>query len=171
MKLTIHSGTNQIGGCITEIESGGYKVFIDFGEQLPGTEVKELSLIVGLTGGDISKSALFITHYHGDHIGKICDTVADLPIYVGKTALDIFKCLETRLTHIPDRKEAEKHKRIVERIETINTFEPLQKIIIGKITVTPLLVDHSAFDAYMFVIEADNKRILHTGDFRGHGFK
>ncbi len=171
MKLTIHSGTNQIGGCITEIESGGYKVFIDFGEQLPGTEVKELSLIVGLTGGDISKSALFITHYHGDHIGKICDTVADLPIYVGKTALDIFKCLETRLTHIPDRKEAEKHKRIVERIETINTFEPLQKIIIGKITVTPLLVDHSAFDAYMFVIEADNKRILHTGDFRGHGFR
>ena len=94
MKLTIHSGTNQIGGCITEIESGGYKVFIDFGEQLPGTEVKELSLIVGLTGGDISKSALFITHYHGDHIGKICDTVADLPIYVGKPHLIFLNVLK-----------------------------------------------------------------------------
>ncbi len=171
MKLTIHRGTNQIGGCITEIESGGYKVFIDFGEQLPGTEVKKLSPIDGLTCGDISKSALFITHYHSDHIGKICDTVANLPIYVGKTALEIFNCLETRLTHIPDPDEAEKHKRIVKRIKTINTFEPLQKITIGKITVTPLFVDHSAFDAYMFVIEADNKRILHTGDFRGHGFR
>lgn len=39
------------------------------------------------------------------------------------------------------------------------------------ITVTPFFVDHSAFDAYMFIIEADNIRILHTGDFRGHGFR
>jgi len=37
-------------------------------------------------------------------------------------------------------------------------------------------VDHSAYDAYMFLIEAsDNSKptgkkvILHTGDFRGHG--
>lgn len=59
MKLTIHRGTNQIGGCITEIESNGYKIFIDFGEQLPGTEIKELNPIDGLTCGDISKSALF----------------------------------------------------------------------------------------------------------------
>jgi len=171
MKLTIHRGTNQIGGCITEIESDGYKIFIDFGEQLPGTEKNELKPIDGITCGDISKSALFITHYHGDHIGKICDTVVDLPIYVGKTALEIFNCLESRLSYIPNPNEAEKHKRIVERIKTINTFEQLQKIRIGEITVTPLFIDHSAFDAYMFIVEADNKRILHTGDFRGHGFR
>ncbi|KAA6314315.1 hypothetical protein EZS27_035052 [termite gut metagenome] len=64
MKLTIHRGTNQIGGCVTKIESGSYKVFIDFGEQLPSTENKELPLMDGLTCGDVSKSALFITHYH-----------------------------------------------------------------------------------------------------------
>ncbi len=46
-----------------------------------------------------------------------------------------------------------------------------QKIRIGGVTVTPIFVDHSAFDAYMFIIEADNKRVLHTGDFRGHGFR
>jgi ribonuclease J len=34
MKITIRRGTHQIGGCITEIESNGYKIFIDFGEQL-----------------------------------------------------------------------------------------------------------------------------------------
>ncbi|MCX6230850.1 MAG: hypothetical protein NTZ33_04845 [Bacteroidetes bacterium] len=171
MNLTIHRGTNQIGGSVTEIESDGYKIFIDFGEQLPGAEKKELKLIDGLTCGDVSKSALFITHYHGDHIGKICDTLDDLPIFVGKTTLEIFKCLESRLSYIPDPSESEKHKRILERIKTINTFEKLQKIKIGGITVTPLFVDHSAFDAYMFIIEADNKRILHTGDFRGHGFR
>ena len=171
MKLTIHRGTNQIGGCVTEIESGGFKIFIDFGEQLPGTEKKELQPIDGLNSGDVSKSALFITHYHGDHIGKICDTLTGLPIYIGKTALEIFNCLESRLTHIPDPNESEKHKKIVERIKTINTFEQLHKIKIGEIVVTPLLIDHSAFDAYMFIIEADNRRILHTGDFRGHGFR
>jgi ribonuclease J len=82
MKITIHRGTKQIGGCVTEIESNGYKVFIDFGEQLPGVENEnnQLPQIDGLICGDISKSALFITHYHGDHIGKICDTVFELPI-------------------------------------------------------------------------------------------
>jgi ribonuclease J len=173
MNLTIHRGTNQIGGCITEIESNGYKVFIDFGEQLPGTVNvnKKLSPIEGLTCGDVSKSALFITHYHGDHIGKICDTVAGLPIYAGKTALQIYNCLESRLSFIKDPKEAEKHKKIVERIKTINTFEPLEQKFNGEITVTPLMIDHSAFDAYMFIVEADGKRVLHTGDFRGHGFR
>lgn len=171
MKLTIHRGTNQIGGCVTEIESNGYRVFIDFGEQLPGMEKIELPPIDGLTFGDISKSALFITHYHGDHIGKISDTVADLPIYVGKTGLAIYNCLESRLSHIPDPQEAEKHQKIVERIRKVKIFEKFQKIKIGEISITPLVVDHSAFDAYMFVVEADNKRILHTGDFRGHGFR
>lgn len=32
MKLTIHRGTDQIGGCITENESGGYKTFTTFVE-------------------------------------------------------------------------------------------------------------------------------------------
>lgn len=30
-------------------------------------------------------------------------------------------------------------------------------------------VDHSAFDSYMFIIEAEEKCIVHTGDFRVHG--
>jgi len=175
MKITIHRGTNQIGGCVTEIESGGYRVFIDFGEQLPGAENEnnELSPIEGLTCGDVSKSALLITHYHGDHIGKICDTVADLPIHIGKTALEIYKYLENRLSYIPEKNEAEKHKRIIERLKTVNSFEALQKIKIegSGIVIMPLFIDHSAFDAYMFIVEADGCRILHTGDFRGHGFR
>lgn len=171
MKITIHRGTNQIGGCITEIESGGYKVFIDFGEQLPGSETKELPLIEGLTKGDVSKSILLITHYHGDHVGKISETISDLPIYMGKTALEIYRHFETRMSYIRDISIADKHHKNLERAVTINTFEALQLIKIGGITITPLFVDHSAFDAYMFIIEANGKRVLHTGDFRGHGFR
>lgn len=35
--------------------------------------------------------------------------------------------------------------------------------------ITPIEVDHSAFDAHMFLIECDGKKLLHTGDFRTHG--
>lgn len=38
-----------------------------------------------------------------------------------------------------------------------------------KMKITPFTVDHSALDAYMFLIEVDGKRILFTGDFREHG--
>jgi ribonuclease J len=159
MKITIHRGTHQIGGCITEIESNGYKIFIDFGEQLPGNEntATDLPAIEGLTCGDVSKSTLFITHYHGDHIGKISETVKDLPIYAGKTALEIYKCLETRLSYVPNTNEANKHKKIIERIETIKVFEALQQIKTWEIVVTPLFIDYSAFDAYMFIVEAEQK--------------
>ena len=40
---------------------------------------------------------------------------------------------------------------------------------VGDIKITPILVDHSAYDAYMFIIESDGKIIAHTGDFRTHG--
>ena len=171
MKLTIHRGTNQIGGCVTEIEHNGYRVFIDFGEQLPGAPVSELPAIEGLTCGDCSKSALFISHYHSDHIGKIGDTSQNLYLYMGKTACEIYKKLEQKLTHIQDITKADKHKNIVKRISNIQTFTPLQEMKVGDITVTPLMTDHSAFDAYMFIIEAAGIRLLHTGDFRGHGFR
>lgn len=44
-----------------------------------------------------------------------------------------------------------------------------QPIYIGDIKVTPYFADHFAAEAYMFLIEADGKRILHMGDFRTHG--
>jgi ribonuclease J len=34
-----------------------------------------------------------------------------------------------------------------------------------------MLTDHSAYDAYMLLIEGAGKRILYTGDFRRHGRK
>lgn len=42
---------------------------------------------------------------------------------------------------------------------------------VNEVTITPYLVDHSAYGAYMFLIQAEGKRILHTGDFRNHGYK
>ena len=42
---------------------------------------------------------------------------------------------------------------------------------IGPFRITPSLVDHSAFDAYALLVEADGSRVWYSGDFRGHGRK
>jgi ribonuclease J len=46
-----------------------------------------------------------------------------------------------------------------------------KKFKIGDIEITPYLMDHAAFDAYAFLIEADGKSLLYSGDFRLHGRK
>ena len=73
MKITIHRGTNQIGGCITEIQSAkGNKILIDLGHNLPNGDDnaddvldKQENLNAILKG----VSDIFYSHYHGDHIG------------------------------------------------------------------------------------------------------
>jgi ribonuclease J len=42
---------------------------------------------------------------------------------------------------------------------------------VGPFTITPILTDHSAPDAYMLLIDGAGRRILYTGDFRLHGRK
>ena len=89
MKLTIHRGSDQIGGCITEYELDGWKLFVDFGDQLPGAPATVEPLrIEGLNCGDTSKSALLITHYHGDHIG----CVKELPEELTFGVLSVLTC-------------------------------------------------------------------------------
>jgi ribonuclease J len=167
MKIIIHRGTNQIGGCITEIISeAGTRIIIDIGSNLPNAEGKKSKEIElqGLTKGKAKYDAIFITHYHGDHIGLYNKILHQIPIYIGETTKEIFKLLQNKLYKI-DLVE----KKDLEKINSFNTFKIPGKIQIKDITITPIAVDHSAFDAYMFLIECDGKKLLHTGDFRTHG--
>ena len=50
-------------------------------------------------------------------------------------------------------------------------FKAWQPFAIGGFTITPYLVDHSAADAYAFLIEAEGKRLFYSGDLRSHGRK
>ena len=72
MKITIHRGINQIGGCITGIESAsGTKILIDLGHNLPDAEGQvedEYDVQENLDRLLDGVSAVFYTHYHGDHI-------------------------------------------------------------------------------------------------------
>lgn len=46
-----------------------------------------------------------------------------------------------------------------------------QPVNFGPFRITPYLVDHSAYDAYALLIEADGKRLFYSGDMRMHGRK
>lgn len=166
MNITIHRGTHQIGGCVTEYEYDGWRLFVDYGEELPGGPKSGDLRIEGLTHGDISKSALLITHYHGDHIGSITKLPVELPIYMGKVGREIQLVLSGHLKSVDGI-----HQKMAERLQQANTFEAGKLFSFGLINIMPITIDHSAFDAYAFKIEAAGVSAFHTGDFRTHGFR
>lgn len=167
MNIIIHRGTHEIGGCVTEYEHNGYRLFVDYGDELPGGPKTGDLQVEGLTHGDISKSALLITHYHGDHIGSITKLPQDLPIYMGKVGCEIHKVLSNHLKTVNPA-----HKVMLERLQHAHTFREGEKFKIGPFDIMPVTVDHSAFDAYAFKIVVNGvSSVYHTGDFRLHGFR
>lgn len=165
MEVIIHRGTHQIGGCATEYRTKNTRIFIDFGAELDSENAK-LFDIDGVTKGETNCDAVFFTHYHGDHMGLLDTINKDIPLYMGEASKAIAKILNDRLSKNPNIDSYD-----VDRIDSIKTFEAAKPITIGDIEITPYTVDHSAYDAYMFEIEADGKSVLHTGDFRTHGFR
>ena len=166
LKITIHRGTDQIGGSVTEYKHGGWRLFVDYGEPLQGSPNSGPLQIEGLTYGDISKSALLITHYHGDHIGCITELSESLPVYMSAVGRDIQQYASEHLSSVN-----EKQKRMAERLKQVSTFTPGTEFSFGPFTVMPIVMDHSAFDASAFKIKADGISVFHTGDFRTHGFR
>lgn len=159
---------DQIGGCVTLISTDTTKICIDFGENLPGSKHKEALEVEGLTSGEVQYDAVFFTHYHGDHIGRFNKILPGIPLYMSQMCryalLNIYHALA---------KHDAQYKKQIEILEdkTRNhVLWPQQTVQVGDIKVTPYTIDHSAEAAMMFLIETPDKRILHMGDFRTHGF-
>lgn len=171
MKITIHRGIAQIGGCITEIATDRSKIFIDLGHNLPKPnedaedEYANNEVIAKLCE---DCNAIFYTHYHGDHVELFRYVTPDIPQYIGCVAKQVMIAKNKHLFFAPGMKQSAGDDVI--KLELFNCYEANRPITIGDIKVTPYFVSHSAADAYMFLIEADGKRILHTGDFREHGY-
>jgi len=165
MNITIHRGTHQIGGSCIELSTQNTRIIFDVGQELPsidGIELVNQQKKINVPGlfKDTEKNvdALFISHYHGDHIGLLGDVCKNIPIYMGEKAARIFN--RTAL--------------FINSKIFVNPAEYLvngQEIVIGDFSVIPYLVDHSAFDAYAFVIRGKGKCVVYTGDLRAHGNK
>ena len=164
MQIKIYRGTHQIGGCVTEIKTARARIIIDMGAELPSAEKTQSQPleIEGVTQGKPDCDGVFITHYHGDHVGMCEAILSSVPVYMGNTAKKIYKAVQNTL---------QQKLKIgnPELVENFRTFEAGKTISLKDIKITPYTIDHSAFDAYMFLIEAEDKRVLHTGDFRMHG--
>ena len=156
MNITVHRGQNQIGGSIIEIASNTTRIILDTGAELD-EEVPVAPQIDGLFLGQATYDAVFISHYHGDHLG-LCDKILpEIPIYIGKGAADVTNAAR-RYLNKPE-------------YDFAAYYEDGKSVCIGNISITPYLCDHSAFDSYMFYIVCEGKSLIYTGDFRSNGRK
>ena len=162
MNIIIHRGTHQIGGSAIEISTASTRIILDFGNELSLDEkYTPIDLdIGGVTKGLPDCDGIVISHYHMDHLGQLISVLPEIPLYMGELSKEIALI------------DAEYQNRCLYlRLLGANTFRGGDAFSIGEIRIRPLVIDHSAVDSYMFVIEAEGKRILYTGDFRMHGLR
>lgn len=188
MKLIIHRDTEKIGGSIVELESStGSRIIIDIGlplidedgsrfdfEDYKNLTVRELIEtgilpdIKGVYKNDGSRKTegkssslidgLLISHAHQDHYGLLKYVNKDIKFYLTEPTKKIID-----LTYLFTSREGE-----ITNYEYISSGSIFR---VGDFKITPYLMDHSAFDAQSFLIEADGKKLVYTGDFRDHGRK
>ena len=156
MEINIIRGQNQIGGSIIEVSSKNTKIILDVGSNLDDKEIV-VPEIEGLFKGEAKYDGVLISHYHSDHEGLATRILPDIPIYMGEKSYEIHKVTREYI-----KKEYLKEPK---------TFKADEEFLIGDIKITPYLCDHSAFDAYMFLLDCEGKKILYTGDFRSNGRK
>ncbi len=160
IRVKIHRGASQIGGVCTEVYTDHTRLFFDFGTPLEGEGNQDKLEIEGLTKGVVNTDAVFLTHYHGDHVGEVPNIISQIPVYMHKTARKILQAQQEHKVGIGEIVWAKD-------VKDLSVDEP---ITIEDLKITPLASDHSASDSLMYLIEGYGKRILITGDYRLHGF-
>ncbi len=178
MKLIIHRGSKEIGGSCVEIQSVESRILIDFGLPLvdsnknpfdpdsisckPIEELKKDKILPDIRGLYKNENPQFdgilISHSHLDHYGLLDFANEQIPVYISEGAKELVD-----VTNIFSNKNIHLSKTII-----IKNESPLY---IKDLKITPYLVDHSAFDAFAFLIESEGQRLFYSGDFRGHGRK
>ena len=183
MQFIIHRGTKEIGGTCVEVSAGDTRVFLDFGmplgdgvggefdeKVLEGKSIEELVNkkilypIKGLYQGEASQvDAILISHSHKDHHGFLKYANPEIPVYMSSGTEKLIRVLNIFI-------RSEGRYQPAKRPVILRDRKPFD---IGDLSVTPYLVDHSAFDAMSFhvVDKTTGKSIFYTGDFRAAGWK
>jgi ribonuclease J len=154
MRVCIHRGSREIGGTVVEIEAAGETLLLDAGLPLV-SDADKPSWVPDLNGR--SPRAIVITHSHLDHCGLL-PRMPVVPVAMGAAARRI---LRTALPYLGMPAFPLDGPDLIDR----------RPIDIGPFRITPYLVDHSAYDAYALLIEADGRRLFYSGDIRAHGRK
>lgn len=162
VKITVHRGSHQIGGSCIEIAAGTTRGILDAGLPLDadattGPLTPPVSGLFDQIGPSVD--ALFLSHSHADHSGLISLSRSQVPVWLtaGTSKMILAGGLFARQPG-------------VSRLRT-KLFSPGVPVVVGSVKVTAYPVDHSVFDAMAFLVEAEGKRLLYTGDLRFHGRK
>ncbi len=176
MNFKIHRGTKEIGGSCVEIWTESTRIVVDFGmplvnpdkTQFDSRAIKNLSVNELIRKGilpDIKElyenkgnTALVLSHAHQDQFELIKYVNANCKIYLGKATQKLIE-----ITSVFINQDWE--------ILNYQHFQSGESFVIGNIEIIPYLMDHSAFDAYAFLIKANGKSMFYSGDFRTHGRK
>lgn len=156
LTVTVHRGTSQIGGtCIEITHPSGQRLILDAGRPLdaPDGATGLLPKSLDLAG----QATVLICHSHQDHWGLVNDLPPTWPVWTGEASAKLI-AITARLARTPLTRE-------------LNCWNSRGSFTLGEFRVTPILTDHSAFDAYMLLIEGAGQRVLYSGDFRRHGRK
>jgi len=162
VRILIHRGAKQVGGTCIEVTSGESSILLDLGLPLSfefGDDIETClpqPLFTELKNKSKKVAAVFLSHAHLDHYGLAGCLPSNIPVYLS-TATKVLMGFNEQFT--PSK---------IGKINAVE-FQSYNPIKIGNLTVTPFLMDHSAFDAHGFLIEDGSKSIFYTGDFRGHG--
>ena len=154
LKIKTYGG-DKIGGCITEISSSNVKIIFDYGTNLDDTQQIDIE---GLTTGEPKYNAVFISHYHLDHIGEISKISKEIPIYIEETTKKLYDIIC----------DFNSKPRI--NAKTFKFGNVIEGKKLGNLKVTPYRVDHSAYNSTMFVVTDGEEKALYTGDFRDNGY-
>ncbi len=157
MRCRIHRGCHEIGGNCVEFDSQGKRIVLDIGLPLQDAGDVPVPDISGLTSHDEGLLGIFISHPHPDHYGLLDRITQPVPVYMGEASRRIID-VSGFFTPLPSLGKTE-----------TQILTDKQPIHIGPFTVTPHRIDHSAYDSYCLLVEADGKRLFYSGDVRGHG--
>lgn len=158
MKLTLHGKSGPPGGTCIELESSSSRMIVD--PRIPtGGKADDLPVVKGFYRDDKpSVDAVLISHILSGTFGFLRHIHPDIPIYVSKGADAFIKV--SRVFGVPSAE-----RQNIAQIKTRKKFKA------GAFNVTPHMVDYWAFDSMAFTIESGGKKILYSGDPRGHGMK
>ncbi len=164
MKLIIHRGAHEVGGSCVELSFDGSTILLNAGLPLDYSFDGDLDpelpqpLFDEIKQGKKKINGVLLSHAHLDHYGLAGILPQWIPVYCGEASAELM-AITAQIN--PERVSLVKPK----------TFQAHKTFKIGAFSVTPYLMDHSAFDAYAFLVSAGERNVFYTGDFRGHGRK